>query len=650
MASLLKRARVSGSALMRAALWACVVGGSVTLLFEPTQGLVSSLFFIAFALLLLRRYRAPSNAALPLGIALAAGGLALGSVPFDIVRVLADGLVAAAFVIVVTVLFRYATEGRNAPALDRTALRRAVTAAPAGIAPALRALLLRFDRTTWARAWKAVAVVAVLLCVAAAAGVARGQDGWRIVGGPDGAAVWNAAFLDAPLVRDGRYLRDAAIATQDGHAPRAGVADSPLLTAAKLAAPGHWPGVEIGNVLAVLDLAALLACALLFVAALSGTTGGAAVAIVAAVLVTPLLRQDAATAPFDVWPALAVATAAIRRPSPLLAVASAALGLLNVAGGYEFALLVLGLGLAGRLPARFVWTATIAGVVGSLVGALVSSALAPDATTLALYWSSNSLARLLRANGVSWPWAVGALALLVLVAAWAWSLAKRERGTRGTAAAAIVALVLAVPALLGGVPLLVPARLLDLLPLGWPTARILTLAIVLLAVPVALAGRALATRAAAVRDALRALALILLTATGCALALPSAPNVALPPIPPNGAAVELPVAESGSRASFVFADDLLERGARILQPVPYLAARTLLTGGESADSVIGLLRKQPPPAFLAIRLDVYTDPAQRFAEPTVIDAADYAIPVLGHEADARMTSLTDQARVYQLTP
>jgi hypothetical protein len=125
-------------------------------------------------------------------------------------------------------------------------------------------------------------------------------------------------------------------------------------------------------------------------------------------------------------------------------------------------------------------------------------------------------------------------------------------------------------------------------------------------------------------------------------------DLLLPPIPAGSDAVELPIAESGSRASFVFADDLLERGARISQPVPYVSAPTVLPGGGSADLAIDLLRKRPGPAFIVVRLDVYADPAQRFAQPTVIDAADFAVPNVGDDPRAALTSLTDQARVYQL--
>jgi hypothetical protein len=134
------------------------------------------------------------------------------------------------------------------------------------------------------------------------------------------------------------------------------------------------------------------------------------------------------------------------------------------------------------------------------------------------------------------------------------------------------------------------------------------------------------------------------------MARPAVPDVILPEIPPRSSAVELPLAEFGSRGSFLFADDLLERGARILQPVPYVSAPALLPGDGSADVAIDVLRKRPSPAFVVVRVDVYADPALRFAQPTVIDAADYAVPNLSDDPRVTLSSLTDEARVYQVTP
>ncbi len=267
-----------------------------------------------------------------------------------------------------------------------------------------------------------------------------------------------------------------------------------------------------------------------------------------------------------------------------------------------------------------------------------------------MWWSSNELARLVRGSGVGWPWAFAALALAALVAGWFWALKRRDRAARDAGIAAIVAGVLAIPALLGGVPLLVPARLLDVVTLGWPTARILALAIVLLAVPVAVGIRRVSAGAAGARPALRALAFMVLAVVGFAMARPVSPTVILPSIPAGSDVVELPLAEPGSRASFVFADDLLERGARISQPLPYVSTATLLPGDGSADLAIDMLRKRPKPAFVAARLDVYAEPALRFAQPTVIDAADYAIPNFSDDRRVTLSSLTDQARVYQVVP
>ncbi len=309
---------------MRVSLWGSALAGSISLLFAPTQGFVASVFFVVFAVSLLVRYRAAPAAALSLAVGLAASGLVLGTIPFGPVRDFADGIVACAILVVLTILYRDATAERRAPAPGRAGLRLLAAALTTHAELSARVLLRRFGDRAWHRLWVGVAIAAVLACALLGAGAARGSDGWRLVGGPDGAAVWNAAFLEASLQRDGSHLRDGAIATADGSGPRVGIADSPLLTAAKLALPARWYGPEIANSIAILNLAALLICAVLFVAALTGTVGGAAIAVVVAFVVSPLLRQVGATATFDLWPALAVTTLALRRPSPALFAGAAA--------------------------------------------------------------------------------------------------------------------------------------------------------------------------------------------------------------------------------------------------------------------------------------------------------------------------------------
>jgi hypothetical protein len=653
-ASLLRRARVSRKALVRTALWASAIGGSVALIFVPLQGVPASAFFLLFAGLVALRYRVSVFDALPLAIGLVAGGLAVGIVPFRPIREAADGIVTCAVIMTCAVILtalvplREGAPGHANARAGELELRARIVAFPAAALAGVLAFLRRADDVTWRRIWVGGAGAAVLLVVLIGGVSARGPAGWKLVGGPDGAAVWNASFLETAMQRDAGHLRDPEVATADGSPPRVGIADSPLLIAAKLVFPARWSGPEIANLLAVLDLTALLCAAVWFVAALAGTSGGAAIAIVLAVAVSPLLRQVGATAPFDLWPALAVATLAMRGPSRPLVAVGVALGLLNVAGGYELAVLALGLGLAGRLAPRFAWAIGAAGATGSLVGGFISRALAPDATTLAIWWSSNTCAHLIVASGIVWPWALALLALAIVCAGWYWSLRKRDRAVRDAGIAVVAAGVLAIPGLLGGVPLLVPTRLLDMLPMGWPSARILAVAIVLLVVPVAAAIRLVVGRADGLRPPLRALAFLALVVAGLTIGRPTAVDLMLPLIPVGSDAVELPIAESGSRASFMFTDELLERGARISQPIPYVAVPTLLPGDDSVDHAIALLRKARGPAFVVVRLDVYADPAQRFAQPTVIDAADYAVPGISSNFHATLTSLTDQARVYQL--
>lgn len=620
------------------AMWACALLGSVALAIpvDAVQELVATLLFAAFALLL---WWDGSSRLPALAAALGATGLVLSAIPVPAVRAFADGAVSCTVVVVVIFLVRSALE-------DAPPRRPAGLVRQADLALRLRLSAVREE--TWRRVPLVTAGALFVLALLAGVLTAGNADGWKIVGSAAGAPVWNASLFATPLHRRGAVLIDDEIITPRGVNARVGIGDSPALDALKLAAPGAWQGPQIVNALNVLDLAALLIAACWLVALLVGSWSAAAPAVLVALLVTPLLQQTAMCAPLDLWPALAASALAVRGDDAKAIAAAALAGLLNVAGGYEAAVLALALASTGWLRVSVALPLGIAGVASSIVGALLSRALAPDATTLAVWWSTNDIGRLVRATDTAWPWALAALAGAALVAGWVIALRARANDLGRHAVLAAVVLVLALPPLFGGVPLIVPSRLLNLLPVGWPSARILDLLVVVAVLPLAAVLRRAVEHDRVFRDPLKAAGLVALALGGFVLARPVPPHVLLPPLAPGASVVELPIAEPGSRAAFLFADDLLERRARIAQPIPYVAGDTALGVTSSTDDVIDAVRGFPLPAYVVVRRDVYADPRQRFSEPTVIDASEYAVPPLTRDPRVVLSTLTEQAEVYRV--
>jgi|GEM_PF-3855221 len=640
MATQLKRKPFTAHRLRLVVLAASALCGSLALAIPNAlvQSTSASAFFFVFAVAWW--YERGDRDALVSILGFVGAGLLLGAVPFEPVRGFADGLVTCGIVVLVVALLRSRVLSRSA----EQARRRL---APARLTGRLRLRVAALDPHTWERIASVVVALAGAAAIVLGVVAARDSYGWRMAGTSDGAVVWNAAFFAAPLHRDGANLRDGSVQTSTNAAPRVGIADSPALTALKLALPGRWAGPELVNMLSVVDLAALLACAAWLLTSLTGSRGAGAVAALVAIVAVPSLEQAAVSGPFDLWPAIAVGAAAMRWKTPLLIAGAAAIPFLNVATGYELAVLVAGLAVMRRLPAGDALRLGVTGFAAAVAAAAASRLLAPDATTSMLWWSSNELARVARATGLTWPWPLAAVAVLATLAGWVFAVRGRM-SMAGVALATLLAAVFAVPGLLGGVPLLVPARLLELVPLGWPSLRVLDVATLFALVPLAFVVRSYIERDRELAPALRALAAIALAACGFAMIRPHAEHSVIAATPPGAAVAELPIAESGSRASVMYADELLERDARIVQPIPYVGAPAALAPDASPDAAIRALRALPGPAFLVVRRDVYAAPEDRFAQPTVIEAVDYAIPDLTQEPRLSLSTLTENAEVYAL--
>ena len=150
------------------------------------------------------------------------------------------------------------------------------------------------------------------------------------------------------------------------------------------------------------------------------------------------------------------------------------------------------------------------------------------------------------------------------------------------------------------------------------------------------------------RTAQRALTICIFALFGLGLASPAPPNVLLPDVTADQPAVEFPVAQADSRDAATFAADLLERGARIAQPVPYLSTDPFVAPTRDPDVAIRALTALRQPAALVLRQDVYSHPADFYAKPTVLSAADIAIPLLDADNRLSMSTLTDEATVYNV--
>jgi hypothetical protein len=644
--------RVSGAAvvsLVIAVLTIVVVEAIEVLgaIADPTTGAdpayaLAAILFLAFAYVVWRDDPGVAGAGMvSLILVLAALGFVEAAAPTDVTRAIGDGFVTCA--LLATIVY-FAAALVDRARRDARPLRANWARIRADAVDALAGVNPRgLRRIAWA-----VGLTLGVLALGSALGAPNSASGWKMVGARDGAPVWNAAFLAGSLRPEAAALRDDRIVGPAGAAPRVGIADAPLLTALKRIAPGSWDGVRFVNLLSLADLWLCLIAAVWFVAKLSGTRGGAMVAVGAAFATTPVLPQVQLAAPFDLWPALLLASFVAGRPVRWAAPAVCALGFLNVADGYEFALLAFGLAVAGLLTRRAAIGLALLAVAGSVLAALLSRVLAPDATSFATWWSTNDIVTLGRSLDVHWGVVSRALCAIAIVAGWGVCLWARDRALHAPAAMLAVAAIIALPPVLGGVPLVVPSRLLEALPLGWPSARFVEIALLLAFVPLAIALRRLRDqRFRRVAPVLRWAAQVALILFAFGLGRTAAPHV-IAPFARNTVVVEVPVSESRSRAAVLFSDELLESGARIVQPIPYVATDALIGAATSFDAALDALQRFAPASGVIVREDVYTDPLERYAEPRILDAADFAVPDAEKETRLKLRTITEQAQVYDL--
>ncbi len=438
--------------------------------------------------------------------------------------------------------------------------------------------------------------------------------------------------MTAGIARDGAHLSDPSIVVAHRSSAFVAVPDSLLLSILKLIVPNAW-GAFVANLVTLVSFALFIYASVIFLQLLS--FGWAeSVAAITLFLLLPIGLEPRFSAPFDLGLALLIILPVLggsARPFPFVASAFI-VGLCNTANGYELAALIAVL-RAFNLPraqlSNAVYGASGAlAIIGSIVAALLVKGMAPDSSLREAWWYAQEIPRIIWAEGSPvWWLAIVLFAFLAIAGFYALARARLVALLWSSLALTIGAAILAIPTQFGGVPLISLARVLQVIaPAGWPTARFLELASFALTLPVAHALSlflgSLTWRARLASTVVWTAALIVFL-----LCIPRSPATVLPPETAHAAIVEFPIAEAGSRAGLMYAQDLLTAKARVLQPLVFLDARSPLdlTNTPEQHSVINTMRNAGV-RFVILRSDIYAKPEWRTVEPRLFSPAFSAEP------------------------
>ncbi|MBV9278247.1 MAG: hypothetical protein JOZ97_08435 [Candidatus Eremiobacteraeota bacterium] len=448
-----------------------------------------------------------------------------------------------------------------------------------------------------------------------------------LIGLQSAALQWNAHVLTSSVMRAGVHLRDPAIISA-GTPAFIGVPDSLLLSVLKMVDPNAWAAF-FANVVTLLSIGAFVIASLLFLQRLAF---GWAASVIATTLflLLPIGLYPRFAAPFDLSIALLALLPALSgraKPATFLA-AAFTVGFCNTANGYEYAALLAVLRAfnftRAELSSRLYALAAILGIAGSLVASLLMKGLAPSLSLREAWWFAQELPRIVWAEALPvWWLAIFIFAILAVAGFYAMVRARPRRLLETSLVLAVGGGILALPTHAGGIPLISFAYVLQLIaPQGWPTARFLELAAFGLTIPIAFAtgtffaslgSRAQFTRAAVVW----ASALILF-----ALSLPQVQRSVLPRASANTAAVEFPIAEGGSRAGIIYAQDFFAAKARMLQPLIFVDIKSpldLQSSPEQSQTIAAM--RGSGVKWIVLRSDIYANPSARTVEPRLFSPA-----------------------------
>ena len=622
MSALIKALAITGVA----ALFLLAVAASTQ---GATVGLPQSLLLLAIALIGVRYFRNDREGLIKAALICLGAGVLILPLAHPLVRALSESLIALAITGVAVYLigppfvrfFRLLRSGFQA---TKETLTRPVPLS----ADAIDVAGPR-DFAGTLRKWQPFLIAAVICFLIAVIG------GGRFIGFESASLQWNTHILTSSIVRDGAHLRDPSVALGIPASAFVAVSDSLLLSALKLIDPNAWVAF-LGNLITLLNIGLFFVAAVLFLQRLSfGWTETIAAATL--FLLLPLGLELRFAAPFDLSiPLLAVLPALSEkiRPAPFLAAAFAT-GLCNTANGYEYAALIVTLRAFNLARAqasnRIYAVAAILGILGSLIAALLLKGLAPAASLRETWWYGEEIGRIIWAENLPMWWiAIIAFAILAIGGFYALFRTRRRELLSAALTLAIAGAILGVPTQVGGIPLISLAYLLQpIAPLGWPAARLLELAAFALTIPVAYALSVVFAagvwRSQFARGAIVWISALILFV----LCLPRSQTTVLPAAAADATTVEFPIAEAGSRAGILYAEDLFARRAHVLQPLIFVNADSplKLQSSPAGAGAVSAMRHAGV-HFLVLRTDVYANPSWRTVEPRLFSEEYSAIPPL----------------------
>jgi len=601
---------------------------------------VTTFFLAAAAVLAIAMWHERAERALWCALVLFIAGVLIRVPPFGVAEAASDGLIVLAVMLVVVYLC--------APAVARipNELR--------GIPDRARQLF-NAGKRLGEQPSHPIPRAAIILALAVSLFFAfqrPGAQSWSLVGSPRGNVVWNAHVIGSNLTVQGRALLDPSIASVNGAATRVAIVDVPILDALKFAHSGELSGPTIVNLAALLGLWGLLLGGMFFVGNFCESRYAAAGAMLV-FFALPLSFGIRFDAPFDLLVPVVFCAYMLsaQRPAIVLAAFALGAGLTNTASGYELAVLLIALRLSGYARSGFTWVLAALGALGSAIFALATGALAPNVSLAQAWWSTDQLPRIFRTEGfeVSVGWTIIALVLVVFGI----KRMVEERAYRPLQFAATLAglgLLFAIPTHLGGVPIISLARILQILPLGWPSARMLELAIFALTIPIAFSLKValdfVSTRVPMLVRVVPWVALGWL----CFVLYPKPVPIAIPNQARGTTVVEFPIAEAGSVAGIAYADDLLVRGQRIVQPIVFVESGPLSVSDEPGVGRTQERLRRNGVSFVVMRGDLYETPSLRTVEPQVYDAKAFTEPHLQRNADYQLAEFAGAIDVYRLNP
>lgn len=594
-----------------------------------TVGLVQSTLLLAIALIGVRVFRGNRARLLTSALICVGVGIALRAIVSPAVQVAADSLIALSMTVIAAYLIgpplvRLAIRSRQVAGETVEVFARPASGAPAGNEdrPNLRtANAAKTPLDGWLPFLVAAVGILALLFL----------PPQRFVGAESASLQWNAHVLGSDLLRSSLHLQDASIRLGAGSGAQVNIPDSLALSALKMLFPRAWPPF-FSNVVVLFGIGLFLLSSVLFLERLSF---GRAASLAATILflLLPVGLPIRFAAPLDLSIALlAVLALMSSRAAPRLYLSAAFLcGFCNTASGYEYAVLLFVLGAFKVVPkGRYGWAVAL-GVAGSLVASSILRWMAPAASLREAWWYAAELQRIVWAEDLR-IWVVVILAFAILAAAGIYAMTRRRVVPLlwTTVTLALGAAILAVPTHLGGIPILSPADLLWIIaPQGWPTARLLELAAFALTIPVAFAASLIFERFAGRRPSLNPAVAWIGAAIVFGLSFPQSPGSALPIVAPNTAIVEFPIAEAGSRAGVIYAQELLAAKARVLQPLVFLDLPSALSvqSSPSQNETLKIMQRAGV-QLVVVRPDFYAEPRWRTVEPQLYDASFFVEPAL----------------------